>query len=176
MADFDEALKIVLLAEGPGGTLDPNDPGGLTVWGITRTYEKKWPGWARFDSLAHGTVHPTRNGGPVGWFDDEELTGLVREYYNGKWNFLGLQSINSQQVANAIFGAFINEGPKIVGWIQDMVGIAPDGCCGPDTICAVNEAEFFWERFSIQRLKYYNSTAKPEYLHGLINRVLQEGA
>ena len=33
------AKAIVLLAEGPGGVAESGDAGGLTVFGITKTYD-----------------------------------------------------------------------------------------------------------------------------------------
>ena len=176
MADFNEALKILLMAEGPGGVIDPQDPGGLTVYGITRTYEATWPGWFRFDALQHGQARPVCDGKPCTWDQDGQLLACVTTYYRQGWDSLKLDGLKLQIVANAFLGAFVNEGPKVIRWLQSASGALADGAMGPDTINAVNAAPCVWEKFSIQRLKYYNETANAKYLRGLFSRVLVTGA
>ncbi|MGH7441923.1 MAG: glycosyl hydrolase 108 family protein [bacterium] len=176
MSDFNEALKTVLQAEGPGGVIDPQDPGGLTVWGITRTYEQTWPGWPRFDDLHKSVSRPVAGGQPVTWAQDEQLMAYVTAYYRQVWESMLLDGVKSQTLATSVFGAFVNEGPKVVRWLQAAAGATVDGVWGPATIAAANAAPCVWEKFSILRLKYYNQTAKDVYLRGLFDRVLVVGA
>ncbi len=176
MSEFKAALAVLLKAEGPGGSIPRDDPGGLTVFGITRMYEKNWPGWTRFDALYHGQARPSMNGVPCTWEKDAELNLLVSDHYEHIWDSMQLGNIKSQVVANAVLGAYVNEGPKVVRWLQAAAGTYADGVMGPNTIDAVNAAPCVWEKFSIQRLRHYNDTAEPEYLHGLFARVLEVGA
>lgn len=171
MADFQQALKVLLAAEGPGGVDDPNDPGGMTVWGITRQYESSWPGWQRFDQLHKGFDKPCKAKTACLWYDDDELMEAVTNYYMQAFVDLHLPQMHDQAMAASFFGAFVNEGPKVVKWLQAVVGIAQDGAMGPATISATN-AGSFWDKFALKRIAYYAETAKPEYLRGLINRVL----
>ena len=59
MADFAKALGRTLKNEGTY-SLDPADPGGETVFGISRRWHPEWTGWATIDSLKPrvGTIDP----------------------------------------------------------------------------------------------------------------------
>ena len=89
---FTDALVPTLKAEGPGGTAEKNDPGGLTVFGITLNDEPTWTGWP----LAHQLI--AAGSSPATWWDDAELMGHVAGYYNDLFEKLGLEALNTPEL------------------------------------------------------------------------------
>lgn len=164
--------KDLLVAEGWGGKTEPNDPGGLTVYGVTMRYEPEWRGWVRFHQLANS---PT-------WMYDAELLGLVQEYYQGVWDRLGLDCIPYEPLTGCIFGGYVNQGPKVVRWLQEAMGLKPDKVLGPVTqqalvdACVRMQGELIYLRLVKKRVQYYAETADPLYVRGLVLRVTEGGA
>ena len=75
MADFDKALELTLKAEG-GYVDDPDDPGGETYKGISRSRNPKWQGWINVDLLK------AKRNFPRNLDDDQEL----QETFTNWWN------------------------------------------------------------------------------------------
>lgn len=164
--------RNLLKAEGCGGRAEPDDPGKLTVFGITETYEPDWRGWVRFRQLVNS---PT-------WMYDSELLGLVKEHYQGVWDKLGLDCVPYEPLAGCIFGGYVNQGPKVIRWLQEEMGLKPDKVLGPVTqqalvdACAKMQGELIFLRLLKRRVTYYAETAHPRYVKGLILRATEGGA
>lgn len=93
MSDFYRAARVLLWYETGGiadGALhrDPDDPGGTTRWGIAQRY------------------HP---GVDVAALDREGALKIYREQY---WDRYGIDRLEDQHVATALFLAIVNMNPR----------------------------------------------------------------
>lgn len=168
--------KDLIVAEGYGGKAEPKDPGKLTVFGITETFEPDWRGWVRFRQLTNSPFSsPT-------WMYDGELLALVKEHYQGVWDKLGLDCVTYEPLSGCIFGGYVNQGPKVIRWLQEEMGLKPDKVLGPVTqqaladACARMQGELIFLRLAKRRTEYYAETADPLYVRGLVLRVNKGGA
>lgn len=122
--NFEKAFRAVLKHEG-GFVNHPDDPGGMTNLGVTRTV---WQNW---------------NGRKV---SEQEMRALtpqdVEPLYRGRfWNPIRGDELPSG-VDYAVFDAAVNSGTvRAIKWLQQAVGIEPDGKFGPRTMAAVAEKE-----------------------------------
>ena len=169
-------LKAVLLDEGPGGTAEPGDAGGLTVFGITEHYEPEWTGWPRALGLIKAGVHP------LDFWHDAELMHHVTAYYSDLYGKTGANAVKSVDLAGCLFGGVVNEGPKVIGWLQTILGLHADEVPGPITLAAIADREakgdgrlLFLELLN-KRTNYYAHTAQRDFLPGLILRANERGA
>lgn len=164
----EQAFQFLLAAEGPGGKAEPGDPGKLTVFGITKRYEPTWEGWAYWAQLqASG----------VAWQHDEKLLTLVSSYYEGVWDKMNLDGVKTPELAACLLGGYVNQGPKVIGWLQSILGLVSDEDLGPVTLLAVGAREQagrgldLFRELALKRIKYYAETAKDDFLRGLVLRV-----
>lgn len=103
MADFAQALKLTLEAEG-GWVHDVRDPGGETYRGLTRRDHPGWPGWPIIDERR-------RQGGEWRASLEHELGVLVTQAYRPYWDLTGGDAVPDQALAEAVFDAGVNMGP-----------------------------------------------------------------
>lgn len=122
MADFDAAYDRVIAEEGGYQLTNiANDRGSTTYAGISRKFHPQWDGWKFLDA---GDTPPTT---------------LVREFYKQNfWDKCRGDSIIAQDVAEAIYSAFVNMGVPALKMAQMVVGVAADGKVGPKTLFAIN--------------------------------------
>ena len=128
MDNFEKAIGYVLMNEG-GLVDDPDDPGGITNFGITlRTLSD-------YFSSGH---NPQRAATP----DDiknltlEQAKTIYRECW---WEKMRLDEINHVGVATAILDIGVNSGPsRAIKTAQQAAGVRVDGVMGPKTIDAIN--------------------------------------
>jgi len=154
MANFEEAVKIVLQNE--GGFIDnPADPGGATNFGISQR------------------AYPSR--------DIEHMTKMeaIAIYEADYWKF---GEITSQRVATKVFDLAVNMGEYVaVRLLQVSVGVIEagpliaDGKLGPQTIAATNAAdeEKLMDELKAQACLYYAKIGKPEFLLGWLRRAVK---
>jgi lysozyme family protein len=120
MANFDEAVTVVIGHEGGIGTV-PGDPGGLTAFG-----------WSTATCEAWGIPLPKT---------PAEAAALYLKYF---WNPL-YEEIASQTVATKILDDCVNQGTRVgVEHLQTALGksghmVTVDGAFGPLTLAAVNQ-------------------------------------
>jgi lysozyme family protein len=110
MASFELAIPTVLENEG-GYVNNPNDPGGETMFGISkRSYPR---------------------------LDIKNLTRdeAIEIYRTDFWKFDG---VNDQCLATKIFDSYVNMGHTAIKLLQRLLGQAQDGAWGPNTQAAVN--------------------------------------
>jgi lysozyme family protein len=163
MADFNLAIPIILKHE--GGYVDhPNDPGGATNRGIIFSLFKRYA--------------PSLGLKP----DLESLKQLTE--YDAKtiyrlefWDKMLGDSFQNQQVANIVFDAFVNMGPRALKMLQRELNVVADGIVGRQTINAVNKADpkEIFDAFKAARVFFYRDLAhrKPQmqvFLKGWLNR------
>lgn len=117
--NFDDAFDLLIGFEG-GYTNSPSDPGGETMWGVTRKVAMQ-EGYA-------GDMHILPR---------DKAKDIYRRKY---WD-----AVQADQLPVAcrysVFDAAVNSGvAQAVKWLQRAVDVADDGVLGPMTIKAAQEA------------------------------------
>lgn len=169
MADFKIAHKLVLRWEGNYSN-DPDDPGGETVYGISRAAHPDWEGWEVWESGDKAAV--------------KELA--ERLYRKSYWTPLQCEQFPNQRLANAVYQAAVNCGMGTAAkWLQSSLNaygaaIKVDGRVGNHTLHAIYEAERSSNVMAVteaflnkQRNHYYELAEKGQgkFLKGWLNRV-----
>lgn len=124
IGNFEKCLEFVLHHEG-GFVNHPDDPGGITNLGCTKSTWEKWIGRPctveEMHALAPADVAP-----------------LYREKY---WNKVRGDDLPTG-IDYCVFDTAINSGPgRAVKFLQEAVGAVPDGAIGPKTLAAVQNAD-----------------------------------
>lgn len=149
MAALEPAYERTVIGnEGPYDN-DPKDPGGETVFGITRKYQASWPGWVRFDSMR--SMLTTRAAIVSFVKEDEQMQRCILEFYEkGPWAAIRGSEMDSQKVAEEIFDSGVNCGMVMaIKWLQralnvfnrqgaDYPDIEVDGYMGNQTLECLN--------------------------------------
>ena len=120
-SNFNAALQHVLEDEG-GFSNHPKDPGGATMKGVTletyRLYKKN----------QHLTAEDLKK------ITNEELRDI---YYRRYWNAVKGDDLPSG-LDYCVFDCAVNSGPgRAAKFLQEVVGVKPDGGIGPLTLAAV---------------------------------------
>ncbi len=158
MADFEAAVAKTIRREGGDKlTDDPDDPGGLTRYGISKR--------------AHPDVDP-RN---------LSLDGAKAIYRKEYWDPLKGDSIASQPVAELLFDAGVNMGEaQAVKLAQLVLELPQDGIFGPATLAALNadSALVFIAAYSMAKVARYVALVKKDpklekYFYGWVRRTLE---
>jgi lysozyme family protein len=122
MSKFEDAIALLLADE--GGDYVPDDQGrGPSRWGVTlKSAQEFHPDWTVADIW-----NLTRFGADV--------------FYEGAfWNRWHIGMIDDQALAYGVFYRVVNLGPKVIAWLQTIVGVKPDELIGPATTAAINSA------------------------------------
>lgn len=115
---FDEAFHHLLGHEGAYSN-HPDDPGGETMWGITKVV--------------------ARENGYEGLMKDLPVETAKVIYKAKYWNAVRAEEL-PPVIRYAVFDAAVNSGPGTsIRWLQEAVGATPDGVLGPKTFAAINE-------------------------------------
>lgn len=110
--DFDTAFTKLLGHEG-GYSNNKNDPGGETMWGVTKRV-----------AVANGYTGNMRNL-PV-----EKAKEIYKKDY---WDAVQAD-ILPDEIRYTIFDAAVNSGPvQAIKWLQMTLGVEPVGVFGPKT-------------------------------------------
>jgi lysozyme family protein len=118
--NFDEAFHHLLGHEG-GYSNHEDDPGGETMWGVTKVVAR-----------AHGYE---------GLMKDLPVGVAKAIYRKSYWDAVQAESLPSL-LRYAVFDAAVNSGPGTsIKWLQEAVGATPDGILGPKTLAAINELD-----------------------------------
>lgn len=132
MAIYKTSLSTILCHEvggtGDGLVDDPDDPGGITKYGISLRF-----------MAAHG-VDVDGDGDvdaeDVRDLDPEATERLYKQFF---WNLVHGDDLVNQEVATKLFDMAVNMGPKRAILIaQESVGLDADGGFGPKTFRALN--------------------------------------
>lgn len=116
MGKWDTAIAFVLEMEG-GYTLDPNDPGGETNFGISK---KAYPDL----DIKNLTVDQAKD-----------------IYHRDYWMPCRCDNLPAPW-ATALFDMAVNQGTdRAIKTLQETFGLTPDGIIGPATLAAVNGAD-----------------------------------
>jgi len=118
--NFDEAFHHLLGHEG-GYANHESDPGGETMWGVTKVV--------------------ARTHGYEGLMKDLPVSLAKAIYRKSYWDAIQAENLPSL-VRYAVFDAAVNSGPGTsIKWLQEAVGATPDGVLGPKTMAAINELD-----------------------------------
>jgi lysozyme family protein len=147
---FETAYGSLELEEG-GYSNDPQDPGGETMYGITKRV-----------AVACGYTGEMRD------LPLDVAKGIAKSEYWDKFQCDQLPSA----VAFQVFDTAYNGGHP-VQWLQAAVGAAVDGIIGAATIGAVRGTDV-WKvlaLFNASRLEYLASLKQQEFADGRMNRI-----
>ena len=115
MSRFEDAIALLLADE--GSDFVPEDGGrGCSKYGITlQTAQSFHQDWTSVDI--------------------QNLTRFGAEsfYQAAFWNQWKIGLIADQALANGVFNRLVNLGPKVIGWLQEIVGVKPDMLICPVT-------------------------------------------
>lgn len=131
--DFEKALSIVLKHEG-GYANHPADPGGETMYGITKRV-----------AMEHGYSGPMR----------QIPMQLVQDIYHRSYWLAGKCDQLPPELRLIHFDSCVNSGVgRAAKWLQGAVGASQDGVIGPLTLAAASEAVDALPRYAAIRLKF----------------------
>ena len=176
MANFQQALQNTFKNEG-GYINDPDDSGGETYKGISRSNNSKWGGWVFIDMVRNNKNFPHILD------SDVQLQASVSSFYESNyWDRVKGDDILNQDVANSIFDFAVNAGVFTSSALaQLVVGTKPDGIIGGESIDAINkyDKDLFLAEFTIAKIARYINIVKKKptsrkYFYGWVIRSLGE--
>lgn len=169
-------------------SIDSDDRGGETAWGIARNRWPHWPGWKIIDRLK-------RSGNLLAQLANHaELKSMRDAFYKREfWDKLRLDQVRYQPIANELFDTAVNQGVKLQAFnLQRCLNISNqggkyypdlvvDGYVGPITIAALNSHPRPYNVLKalnvLQGAKYIelceNDKSQEKYFHGWFNRVFE---
>ena len=132
---FDDAFDVLIGHEG-GYSNHPSDPGGETMWGVTKRVASQEGYTGSMRSLPRETAK-----------------AIYRRRY---WD--AVQADKMPEAARyALFDAAVNSGPRqAVEWLQRALDVGEDGVLGPLTLHAAENAPglALAVRFTAERLDF----------------------
>jgi len=135
MLNFDDAFARLMVNEGGYANRDAaSDPGGETMWGVTKAVARAWGYEGEMKALPQDTAKQ-----------------IARANY---WTPYGCDQL-PPAIAFHVFDTAYHGGMP-VRWLQSCVGSTSDGIIGPKTIQAVrsaNSAELVMQ-FTRKRMAY----------------------
>jgi len=161
MADFDLAVKKILAHEGGYANVGA-DPGGETVFGISRRAHGDHDLFKRLDALKKSMTIPNIE-------KDAMLIGMAKDIYRKHyWESLGLTYISNQAIAEQVFDMAVTAGTKKAGVLLQQAlntmdfGLVEDGIIGTRTRSALDQAISIARQgiialYQAYRMKYYLS-------------------
>jgi lysozyme family protein len=151
--NFDEAFHALLGHEG-GYSNHPSDPGGETMWGVTKRVAQA--------------------NGYTGEMRDLPVSTAKAIYLASYWDAVHASELPAA-VRYPVFDAAVNSGPdQAVKWLQTAVGAAPDGKVGPRTLMAVRQlpADTVLRKMLAARLEFMTDLkAWPAFSRGWARRI-----
>lgn len=148
---FDRCFDRLMGHEG-GYSNNPLDPGGETMWGITKKVARAW-----------GYTGEMRN------LPRETAKLIAKKWY---WDPLACDAYH-EKIAFQIFDTLYNGGQTVI-WMQAASGATVDGIFGPETLRMTRSAFIptFVIRFNVLRLLYLTSLKTwPTFSRGWTRRV-----
>lgn len=153
MKDFNDAFDALIGNEG-GYSNNPADPGGETMWGITKRV-----------AVANGYAGAMKD------LPKATAEQIAKKSY---WDVIGGDSLDPN-VAFQVFDAAYNHGAKQAAlWLQRSVGAVADGVIGSATLKAANSMLWYQVvfRFLSQRTRFYTTLGTwPTFGKGWTNRI-----
>ncbi len=120
------AHQLIDYAIKKGVSNHKDDPGGLTICGITKD---TWNKACSLGCFIGQSDLKFENMTSVQWFL------IVRRLY---WDVWDADHINSQELAEQVVDFYFHSGMSATRQIQKLLHVAPDGIVGPKTLKALN--------------------------------------
>lgn len=157
---FDLAVAVVLRHEG-GLVDDPDDPGGVTNYGISWRFLRRVRRNAKPDDIRKLTR--------VAAFE------LYRQHF---WERYGYGRLWDMAVATKVFDLSVNMGPRGAHLCLQRAlraageRVIEDGVLGPQTLAAVHRAppQGLLAALRSEAAGYYRNRRRPKYIRGWLNR------
>lgn len=151
--NFDQAFDRLISHEG-GYVNHPSDPGGETMFGVTKRV-----------ATAHGYYGNMRD------LPRDTAKRIAREAY---WDRIKADQYDGA-IGFQVFDAAYNHGiGNAVRFLQRAVGVADDGQIGPVSLAAIKRMSVpdVLARFNAERLEFYTKlTTWPDFGRGWARRV-----
>lgn len=189
---FDEAFSYIMDLEGTVLTDDIDDPGGMTICGISREYNPSWKWWKDIDAAIASKKLKIGTNVPKAFVS----TYVAEYYYENYWKKYNLNGAVSGDLAKEIFDQAINPGPGVmVRNLQECLNtvnynaktkdreledLVIDGKWGPKTkdrllMFAKKYNTFLTKAMNAKQASYYlelsaNNPKMRKYVKGWINR------
>lgn len=172
MSDFKKAFKKTRGHEG-GYVNDPDDRGGETYKGVSRSNWPNWNGWKLIDKAKK------RKDFPANLEEIDLLQANIFFFYREEfWNEIKGNAIQNQQIAESLFDYAVNAGVKTaVKLIQEASGVDIDGIVGVHTLGALNSVrpELLLLRFMNLKIKRYieickKNSSQKKFFYGWVRR------
>lgn len=175
MADFNEAIKIVLDHEG-GYVNSVHDKGGETYKGIARNRHPEWNGWESIDEAKDRENFP-KNLESISYLQKM----IIDFYFNEFWMKINCHDIRSQKIANKLMDISVLTGikPAAVCLQRALFSCGAleklsfaDGVVGSKTLAAMNNlAEYvLLPAFKSECAGYLRSLNDENNINGWLNR------
>lgn len=151
MSSFDDAFYKLIGNEG-GYSNNPADPGGETMYGVTKRVAQA--------NGYQGDMHALTL---------DAAKAIAKSQY---WDKYQCDQFDSR-IGFQVFDAAYNGGHP-AQWLQQAAGVTADGAIGPETIAAVRAIEplKIIMRFDAYRLQYLGNLGTwPTFGHGWANRI-----
>jgi lysozyme family protein len=147
---FDQAVQVILKLEG-GEVNNPDDPGGLTKWGISK---KSYPN-VDIKNLTQSTA--------------------MQIYKDDFWDKLHLDDM-PEQIRLIVFDCAVNQGLSRASKIlQRVLNVQEDGVIGRDTIAAfqLHSIGGVFSQYATMRMNFYTEDYRwPSFGRGWARRLL----
>jgi lysozyme family protein len=169
MRPFSDYLSVILKHEG-GLVNNPNDPGGITNYGISLMFLKGI-------SLPMADID---HDGDVDADDIRKMTtssasNLYKAYF---WDKTNIESVNNELLRLQLFDMGVNAGNKTaIKLLQILLQTVSDGIIGPATLSRIKSysGDIVFDYAKTRKNYYTNLTVQKqnlkEFLKGWINRV-----
>ncbi|HEY8386218.1 MAG TPA: glycosyl hydrolase 108 family protein [Porticoccaceae bacterium] len=134
--NFDQCFERLIGHEG-GYSNHPNDPGGETMWGITKRV-----------AVENGYT------GPMRALTREQAKSIYKRAY---WDKAKADQYDGA-ISFQLFDAAVNHGiTQAIKFLQRAVGTTADGIVGPKTLAAIAamDVDDVLMRFNAERLQFY---------------------
>jgi lysozyme family protein len=158
MSNWDDAFRLMLKSEG-GFVNYPQDPGGMTNLGVTKSTWENWIG-RQSDEAEMRNLTPAK------------VEPLYKKKY---WDAVRADELPNGGISYLVFDFAVNAGVgRSIKTLQTAVGVASDGWFGPTTMAAVEalDPHELIERFSKAKEDFYRSLPTFEVFgKGWMNRV-----
>lgn len=170
---FNEMMKVILLNEcgsGNGYVNDPDDAGGITIYGITRknhTNLSIWNSILKLPENKRKAYKPTK----------AQMDEIYNVYKTSYYDKVCGDKISSKCLAMQLFDFAVNAGvSKSVKGLQLVSDVKQDGIMGPITLNAANKGGMdVVDYFIVYRREYYKSLSEKgnnkKFLKGWLNRI-----
>jgi len=167
-----EIFRLVMSKE-KGYVHHPDDPGGETIYGVSRRWHPDWQGWKRVDFLKKQGMKDYQIN------QDARLKQYAGQFYNQYWEDHGIDVIKDPQLQELMFEFMFNTPTGATSSARKALGIGSKKTnnISSDLEKALNKLNTpeqkreFIRKFSEEMKRHYNINSPSSHLKGLHNKV-----